>query len=76
MLELQAYAFEQKKEGKVDLAEFLISRSRKTVVELIDATWEMKEAENKLARSKKTRMELLENAGAMGNHIEWFLIER
>ena len=48
MLELQAYAFEQKKEGKVDLAEFLISRSRKTVVELIDATWEMKEAENKL----------------------------
>ena len=75
MLELQAYAFEQKKEGKVDLAEFLISRSRKTVVELIDATWEMKEAENKLARSKKTRMELLENAKAgdciCSNEDEW-----
>jgi len=58
---LQALAYEQSQEGKGDLMLFILSRSRKTIMELLDTTWEIKEAGEKLERARKTRMQLLQD---------------
>ena len=60
--ELQALAQQQKREGKTDLAEFLLNRPSRTVAEILKTSWEMAEAEQKLARAKKSRIELLKDA--------------
>jgi hypothetical protein len=57
LIELHALAFEQKEEGKTDLAEFLVSRTPRVVADLMQSTWEVEEAKAKLERAKKTRME-------------------
>ncbi|CAB3988665.1 Hypothetical predicted protein [Paramuricea clavata] len=61
-IELQALAFEQKEEGKTDLAEFLVNRTPRAVADMMQSTWEIEEAKAKLEREKKTRMELLQEA--------------
>lgn len=45
--------------GQRDLKAFVLGHSKKVLNELIDTTWEMKEAGPSLAREKKTRLELL-----------------
>ena len=58
--ELLALAQEQKEEGKTDIAEFVVNRGAGVVAEVIDTAWEMKHAKDKLERSQKSRMEILE----------------
>ena len=61
--ELQALAYTQKREGKEDLMDFNIGRSRKAVSdELLETTWEIKEAEEKIASAHKSRVEILQEA--------------
>ena len=51
---------QQEKEGKTDLVEFLVNHTPKAVVDILNTAWETENAEEKLARSKKTRLELLQ----------------
>ena len=60
--ELLALARQQKIEGKSDLAEFIMNRQPKVINHIINTTWDMLNAEENLARSNKTRMELLEES--------------
>ena len=75
LIELQALAFEQKEEGKTDLAEFLVNRTSRAVADMMQSTWEIEEAKAKLERAKKTRMELLQEARrsecAQGCNGDW-----
>ena len=57
--ELLAFAEAQKNEGKKELANFILSRSNKAVEELIKNTWLMKNAQAKIDRGKKPRMQLV-----------------
>jgi hypothetical protein len=52
--ELHALAQEQRDQGKTDLVEFILNRSPKKLTELIQTTWEMKGAKEKITRSRKT----------------------
>lgn len=52
LTELQALAYTQKREGKEDLMDFIIGRSRKAVSELLETTWEIKEAGEKITRAR------------------------
>ena len=56
--ELLALAQLQKNEGKTDLAEFIMNRQPKVIAQLLN-TWDMFNAQAKLERSRKTRLELL-----------------
>ena len=58
-LQLLAYANNQKREGKTDLAEFIANRGAKAVDEALRVGWELEEAEGKMERSKKSRAEIL-----------------
>ena len=69
LTELQALAYAQKQEGKTDVAEFLINRSPRVVSDVLNSAWQIENATQKLARSKKTRMELLQEAST-GECIE------
>ena len=48
LTELQALAFEQKKEEKIDLAEFLITRTPRAVANILNSAWEIEGAQEKL----------------------------
>lgn len=63
-LELLALANKQKEVGKIELAQFIANRGSKAVAEAIRVGWEMKSAEEKLKRSRTSRIELLNNACA------------
>ena len=58
-LQLLAYANNQKREGKTDLAEFIANRGAKAVDEALSVGWELEEAEGKMERSEKSRAEIL-----------------
>jgi hypothetical protein len=60
--ELPALADAQNKEGKKDLANFILCRSNKAIQELIDYTWRLQNARAKLDRKKKSRIDLLRDA--------------
>ena len=60
--ELLALAQQQKNEGKTDLAEFIMNRQPKIIAQLLKTTWDMFNAQAKLDRSRKTRLELLTEA--------------
>jgi len=60
--ELLAYANKQKLQGKSDIAEFIVNRGPRVVSEVLTTAWEMTSAQHKLDRSKKTRIEILEQA--------------
>ena len=66
--ELLAFANKQKLEGKCDIAEFIANRGPRVVAEVLNTAWEMTNAQDKLERSKKTRLELLQEA-ALGNCV-------
>ena len=61
-LELLVLANQQKQDGKEDLAQFIANRGSKVVEEAIRVGWELEEAEEKLKRSKLTRLEIIEQA--------------
>ena len=58
-LELLAYANNQKKEGKTDLAKFIANRGAKAVDEALSIGWELEGAEQKMEHSKRSRTEIL-----------------
>ncbi|CAB4016640.1 Hypothetical predicted protein [Paramuricea clavata] len=60
--ELHTLAQEQREQGKIDLVEFILNRSPKTLADILSTTWQMKGAREKIARSKKSRMDLLQEA--------------
>ena len=62
LTELQALAFQQKQEGKINLAEFLLSRTPRFVADILKSAWEIEGAQEKVNRACKSRMELLEEA--------------
>ncbi len=57
--ELLALAKEQKEEGKMDLPNFILSKSSKAMNELINVSWKMETAPKSIARNKQNRMEVL-----------------
>ena len=59
--ELFAKANEQKKAGKTDLANFILSRSSKALNDLIDNTWAMEGASAKITRKDIPRMDIIRN---------------
>ena len=64
--ELLALARQQKTEGRSDLAEFIMNRLPNVINQIITTTWDMLNAEANLARSEKTRTELLGEVAASG----------
>ena len=58
-LQLLAFANQQKREGKTDLAEFIANRGPKAVDDALKVAWELEKAETALGRSTLTRMEIL-----------------
>ena len=62
--ELLTYANGQKREGKTDLAEFVVNRGAKAVNELIHTAWEIHKAEETVRRREKSRLELLREAAS------------
>lgn len=60
--ELLSVAFEQKKQGKLDLANFVLNRSKKTVCEIIETAWEMKNADRDLSLLNRERMPVIYDA--------------
>ena len=66
---LLAIANNQREEGKKDLACFVLSRSFKSLDELIKQTWRMQEASAVLTRRKASRMQLIREA-ASGNCVD------
>ena len=59
-LELVCLAVEQQRQGKTDLAEFIANRGNRVVDEALSLAQEFSQAEEKSARLKKTRLEILE----------------
>jgi len=60
--QLRALAEEQRKNGKKDLANFLMNRSVKRVDEIFESTWKMNGASKNLAVKNRIRMEVLREA--------------
>ena len=60
-LELVCLAVEQSREGKCELSQFIANRNNK-VDDALDVAKEFRDAEMKLVRSKKSRIQLLEEA--------------
>ena len=63
-VELLALASKWQREGKIDLAEFVANRGPKIVNQAIQTANELSEAQRRLERSKKTRIELLEESAS------------
>jgi hypothetical protein len=59
-LELMALAAKWQEEGKTDQAEFVANRGPKIVNEAMETAKELNEAQERLKRANKTRIELLE----------------
>lgn len=62
LLQVQALAAEQKKEGKTDLAEFLLNRTPRAIADILTTTWEIENAQEKLQRVQCSRLDLLNEA--------------
>ena len=72
--ELLAYANEQNLTGKSDIAGFIVNRGPRVVSEVLATAWGMTNAQAKLDRSKKTRIEILElrsSSGTMCKRLLW-----
>lgn len=79
-LELLNFASTQKKEGKIELMEFIANGGAKVVQQAIDLAQELNEAPTKLERMKKSRQQLLDEAyksdcvtGCHGNWLKMAL---
>ena len=60
--ELLPLAQRQKREGKIDLVEFIVNQGRKMVEEAITTAWEMENSDETLKREQMSRMEILQEA--------------
>ena len=60
--ELLALAQNQKKEGKTNIAEFIVNRGSKVVAKILDSAWEMETSNVDLQRAHKNRIDLLADA--------------
>lgn len=69
--QLNALAQEQRDKGKTDLVEFILNRSPPKLSELIQTTWETKGAKKKITRSRKTRMQILNEAVESDGTTAW-----
>ena len=67
--QLLAYANKQKCEGKNNIAEFIVNRGPRVVSEVLITAWEMRNVQQKLERSQKTCVQILEEA-AQGECID------
>ena len=63
-LELMALASKWQEEGRTNLAEFVSNRGPKTVNEAIETAKELDEAQERLKRANKSRLQLLEDSAA------------
>ena len=63
-ISLLAMAKEQKEVGKMDLANFVFSRNSKSRQELIESAWKMQNAPDTIARSKLSRMDIVNEAAS------------
>ena len=54
---------------KNDIAEFIVNRGPRVVSEVLTTAWEMRNAQQKLERSQKTRVQILQEA-AQGECID------
>lgn len=66
---LLAIANEQRVEGKKDLAQFVLTRSSKSLDELIQQTWRMHKAAEQLFRNGRSRIDIIREA-ATGNCVD------
>ena len=57
-----SFANAQKREGKTELAEFLMNRTTKTVNKIISNAWDIENAEARMKRREKSRVEILNEA--------------
>ena len=75
-LELVCLATAQEREGKLSLAQFIAKRGHKAVDEALALAKEFSSAESLMGRSKKTRVQILQEAKegecVMGCAGEWF----
>ena len=75
-LELVCLAIAQEREGKLSLAQFIANRGHKAVDEALTLAKEFSTAESLMGRSKKTRVQILQEAKegdcVMGCAGEWF----
>ena len=66
----------KKEEGQTDLAAFVLSRSSKSLNDLIENTWRMNNAKASIERGKLTRMEILRKYQSEscvdGCDMEWY----
>ncbi|CAB4020514.1 Hypothetical predicted protein [Paramuricea clavata] len=60
--QLFAKADARKQEGESDLANFLFSRTQKTIAELMSKSWLLKQASSEIQRDEITRIEKVRNA--------------
>ena len=49
LLQLQALVHQQEKEGKTNLVKFLVNRTPRAVVDILNTAWEIENAAEKLA---------------------------
>ena len=73
--ELYAVAFTQKEQGKKDLANFVVSRSQKSLSDLFESTRRIERANAIVQRARMNRMDLIDNALKEDNCVcggEWF----
>ena len=74
--ELFYEANKRKEEGQTDLAAFVLSRSSKSLNDLIENTWRMNNAKASIEREKLTRMEILRKCQSEscvdGCDMEWY----
>ena len=61
-----AFANKQKREGKQDIAVFIVNGGPCIVSEVLNTTLEMNNAQEKLNRSQKSRIEILKEAAQGG----------
>lgn len=74
-LELCAQAQRELRDGKTDLAQFILRRSEKNRCELIKTAWKLKSAEEIVERQERNRIEIFEDCGKLEceclNHEQW-----
>ncbi len=75
-VELVCLAVQQKRQGNTALAEFIANKGENAVSDALAIAKEFAEAESKLARSKKTRIDLLKEAKDDGQCCEGLYVLR
>lgn len=76
-MELVCLALQQKREGNTALAEFIANKGENAVSDALAVAKEFGEAESKLARLKKTRLDLLKEAkddGQCCDGLQWEMV--